>query len=205
MNLTDKTKEFYNKAASAYVVRNFHRIRVEVLEKFLEMLPGKDKVLDVGCSTGRDMMWLKARGIKEVYGVDFAEEMIKIAKKYVEGKFKVSDVTKGLDYKDDWFDGVVCLGTLGNIPKDKAGDVVKEIYRVLKPGGVVVITVKEGDREYLEVTNKYGAEYMNLPRRMSLYYQADLKRLMRAAGFKVKESGTFSDDNYTWVVGYGVK
>ena len=205
IDLTDKTQEFYNKAATAYVARNFHRIRVEVLERFLDMLPGKDRVLDIGCSMGRDMMWLKAHGVKKVYGVDFAKGMIELAKKYVEGEFQIADVTKGLSYADDFFDGVLCLGTLGNIPKDKAHDVVNEIYRVLKPKGVVVFTVKEGDREYLEVTNKYGAEYMNLPRRMSLYYQADLKRLMQKAGLQVKEVKTFSDDNYTWVVGYGVK
>jgi len=204
-SIQDRTKDFYNQAAQAYLSRNFHRIRTEILHKFLDLLPAKDKVLDVGCSTGRDVMWLKANGVEEVCGVDFAEEMIRLAKEYARADFRLIDATQGLPFDEAAFSGVICLGTLGNVSKDKAAKVIKEIYRVLRPKGVAVFTVKEGDREYLEVTNKYGPEYMNLPRRMSLFLESELTGLMTKSGFKVIESGTFSDDNYTWVVGYGRK
>ncbi len=205
-DLKDKTKEFYDKVADSYLSRNFHRIRIDLLTDFLKLLSNKGVVLDVGCSTGRDVMWLKANGVNEVYGIDFAEHMINLAKEYMpKGHFQVGDVIQGLDFESDFFDGVLCLGTLGNVPKPKSLKVVQEIYRVLKPSGIVVFTVKEGDKEYLEVTNKYGPRYMDLPRRMSLYFESDLNNLLNQAGFKVLKSDTFSDDNYTWVSSFGRK
>ncbi len=204
--LDDKTRQFYNKAAQAYLNRNFHRIKVEILSNFLRLIPSPERILDVGCSVGRDLMWLKANGADDVYGVDFAEEMIEIARKYVSAKFFVYDVTNGLDFDEGFFNGVICLGTLGNVAKGKsAKKVVKSIYRVLKTNGVLAITVKEGDREYLEVTNKYGVEYMNLPRHVSLYRQEELNDLLTQVGFRVVKSHVYQDDNLNWVITYARK
>ncbi len=204
--LVDKTRQFYNKAAVAYLNRNFHRVKVEILTQFLNYLPRPERVLDVGCSVGRDLMWLKAHGVEKVYGIDFAEEMIEIAKKYVTAKFSTTDITQGLGFSPATFNGVLCLGTLGNISKGRlTRKVIKETYQVLRLGGVLVITVKEGDREFLEVTNKYGIEYMNLPRRVSLYRQGELNDLLTQVGFQLLESRVYQDDNLRWVISYAKK
>ncbi len=204
--LVDRTRQFYNKAAQAYLNRNFHRVKVEILTQFLNYLPQQKKVLDIGCSVGRDLMWLKAHGVEDVYGIDFAEEMIEIAKKYVTAKFFTTDITKGLGFPSATFNGVLCLGTLGNVSKGRlARKVLKETYQILKPGGVLVITVKEGDREFLEVTNKYGVEYMNLPRRISLYRQDELNSLLSQVGFQLLKSKVYQDDNLRWVISYAKK
>ncbi len=203
--LIDKTKEFYNQSAQAYLNRNFHRVWTKLLRQFISYLPELKTVLDIGCSVGRDLMWLRANGVVDVYGVDFAQEMIDIAKNYVDANLRVMDITRGLKFDKNTFNGIICLGTLGNISKKKAPFVVKELYRILKPGGVTVITVKEGDREYLEVTNKYGLEYMNLPRQISLYQPTEFNQLLKSQGFEVFKSLTLTDDNFNWVVAYSRK
>ena len=62
-------KRFYDQVARAYTSRNFSRSRIELLEKLVKNLPiDNQRVLDVGCGPGRDLMWLMANGVGKVRG-----------------------------------------------------------------------------------------------------------------------------------------
>jgi len=87
---------------------------------------------------------LAKNGAKMVYGCDISPQFIsqnkKKAKKLgLSGKtdFKVADIQK-LPYKDSCFDFVVCSEVLEHIEKPE--EAVNEFYRVLKKGGVLVLT-----------------------------------------------------------------
>ena len=94
-------------------------------------------VLDVGCGTGRMVENLKKFGAK-VTGLDVSEKMLAIAKKHFSTtEFVLGDIEE-LPFEDESFDMVVAtfvivhLGTL-----QRAFD---EVYRVLKPGGVFLVS-----------------------------------------------------------------
>ena len=94
------------------------------------------KVLDVACGTGDMVVELLRLGCT-VTGVDLSKEMLAIAKRKAEsGKWKVADA-EHLPFEDNTFDAVTCAFGVRNFVHLERG--LKEMLRVLKPGGRMVI------------------------------------------------------------------
>ena len=107
---------------------------------------GVKRVLDLGCGTGRHVVYL-AKHSFDVYGIDIAPEGIKITKKWLrkeglKASLKVSDVYKELPYKDNFFDAIISTQALHHAKIGKIRKLIKEIERILKPGGLIFITVR---------------------------------------------------------------
>jgi arsenite methyltransferase len=118
------------------------------------------RVLDLGCGSGRDCFLLAAlvgeRG--EVVGVDMTEEQLSVAERYVEYhrdafghsrsnvRFMLGQIEQldELRLPDDYFD-VVVSNCVINLCPDK-GRVLRQIYRVLKPGGELYFSDIYADR-----------------------------------------------------------
>jgi ubiquinone/menaquinone biosynthesis C-methylase UbiE len=99
-------------------------------------VPHDSKVLDAGCATGQIAGELMRRGY-EVWGLDITEAMIRYAQaRYGPDRFGVGDIEQ-IEFPDHTFDAVVCLGVRGYL--DRAERALREIWRVLKPGGRAVI------------------------------------------------------------------
>src|SRR5258708_3577504 len=93
------------------------------------------KVLDIGASTGI-IDNILAKSFKEVIGTDIDKDAVKFAQENFKRKnlrFKVDDAMK-LSFKDNSFDVVICTHVYEHVPNPNK--LFKEIYRVLKPGGV---------------------------------------------------------------------
>jgi len=107
-------------------------------------LGGHGKVLDIGCGPGHIALQLVTQNPElEVVGVDLSENMLKIAEEHravcSQGE-RVSFLTadaKGLDFPDDSFDTVCSNTILHHIPDPVP--FLAEAWRVLKPGGVLLI------------------------------------------------------------------
>lgn len=105
------------------------------------------KVLDLGCGSGRHLIFLAERGF-EVYGIDLAETGIKIAKDWLDEKdlhaeLKIGSVYEELPYEDDFFDAVVSIRVLHHARIGDIRKAIKEIQRVLKSRGLIFITVRK--------------------------------------------------------------
>lgn len=95
-------------------------------------------VLDVGC--GANLSYaahLSANG-KLVVGVDFTWPFLAVARGHGRDLVVQGDATR-LPFPDGSFDAVVCSETLEHIPDDRSA--VDEIRRVLRPGGLLFLTV----------------------------------------------------------------
>jgi len=108
---------------------------------------GIKRILDLGCGSGRHLVYLGKRGFK-VYGIDIAPEGIKIAKKWLrEDKLKatlsVGDIYKKLPYRDNFFDAIISTNTLHHNKIEKIRKLIKEMQRILKPRGLIFITVRK--------------------------------------------------------------
>lgn len=131
--------------------------------KFLGNIQGK-KILDLGCGPGiyADILYKKGAIIK---GIDFSEELVKIAKEKVPGvDFCVGDAEK-LPYNDKEFDIVFSALMMGHLASwDK---VLSEVNRVLKTGGIFIfsqhnpVTEKMSNKKWFFKTFRVLNDYFN--------------------------------------------
>jgi len=133
-----KSKEGYDKYASFYDKKNDFLDGFEkgILQKIIGDVKGK-RVLDIGCGTGRCIKTLIDKGAI-ITGCDISPEMLKIAKKkFLNVEFAEGDI-ENLPFKDDCFDVVLASFLIVHLKSlQKAFD---EVYRVLKPGGIFILT-----------------------------------------------------------------
>lgn len=122
----------------------------KVFKKYLKR--NKDiKILDVGCGTGGNMKFLSTFG--RVYGVDNLKVAVDFSKKRGFKDSKVADAYN-LPFKDESFELVTFLDVLEHIKDDKKA--LEEAKRVLKPGGLIVITVPALPLIYSEFDKMQG-------------------------------------------------
>ncbi len=99
------------------------------------------RILDVGCGTGENAIYLASRG-SDVVGIDFTQRAIEIAQvkafeKKVDIQFMVGDVLE-LDYHfyEADFDGVLDSGLFHTLTDEERPLYVEQVAKVLKPGGL---------------------------------------------------------------------
>ncbi|HYW40730.1 MAG TPA: class I SAM-dependent methyltransferase [Terriglobales bacterium] len=107
------------------------------LEMIEARVPPGSKVLDIGCGTGHLAGELMRRGY-EAWGVDFSDAMVRYAREHYDAdRFQVGDIER-IPFPDNSFDGVMSLGVMEYLSADEPA--LREMWRVLKPGGRAVIT-----------------------------------------------------------------
>jgi ubiquinone/menaquinone biosynthesis C-methylase UbiE len=137
------------------------------LPDFVKMLKqkGSRRVLDLGSGSGRHVIYFAKEGF-DTFGIDIAEEGIKITKDWLKKEnlkadLKIGNIYEKLPYANNFFDailttGVICHSDIGGIRKT-----IKEMERILKPQGLIFVNVRK-NRKYSQVgSNKvlpFGAE-----------------------------------------------
>jgi len=102
-----------------------------------------NRVLDFGCGCGRTIRWfLTAGGGAEFHGVDVDAEAIDwCAQNLKPGRFLATPPMPPLPYPNDHFDFIYCLSVFTHLNESMQDLWLAELTRVLKPGGVLLLTV----------------------------------------------------------------
>ena len=132
---------------------------------------GAAPLLDAGVGTGLAGPWYGIMGWPEVWGVDISEGMLAVAaRKDAYTRLSRAVLGQKLDFTDEQFAGIISTGvfTTGHV----GVEALPELVRILRPGGVMVLTVKgtlwdsgfavalmEAGLQTLEVT----APYVSMP------------------------------------------
>lgn len=115
-----------------------------------------EHILEVGVGTGKNLSFYPNHA--RMTAIDFSPNMLKQAERKRERKQLVVELSlmdvQALCYADNSFDTVVASFVFCSVPKPIKG--LKEIYRVLKPGGQLLLL------EHVLSSNKYLASLMNL-------------------------------------------
>ncbi|MDP3727120.1 MAG: class I SAM-dependent methyltransferase [bacterium] len=196
----DSLRQTYNRIAE-----DWHRDHqddtwwIEGTDMFVSLLPPGAAVLDAGCGGGTKAKYLTERGMA-VTGIDFAGNLIAIAKRDVPAAaFAVMDIYD-LSALAGQFDGVFVQAVLLHVPKRDVPNVLRQLANKVRPGGLFYIAVKEikpGQPEEEERTERdYGYEY----RRFFSYFTIpELEGHIRPLGFAIVHADIMPSGNSRWI------
>jgi SAM-dependent methyltransferase len=130
-------------------------------EFILDRVDRTDRVLDLGCGTGRLTIPIAGLG-GEVVGMDFSPGMLDVARlRAVAGQVSVqfveADMTRQFPFPEESFDVVVSTLALMHVPPPQRRDVFCSIARVLRPGGRALVGVKNSLFEALSAADRFAA------------------------------------------------
>lgn len=114
--------------------------RIELIhDVLLNTLPRDGLILDAGCGVARWPIYLRRQGFR-VFGIEYSHEACRIAKANDPGLQVLRADVRAKPLKEASVDAVLSLGV---VEHDESGPdaALREIARVLKPGGVLVLAV----------------------------------------------------------------
>jgi len=129
----------------AFDLKNeWHKKGVEFL---IENVPLKynTKIIDLGTARGNVVYWLNKMGF-DAYGVEVSEWCVKNAHSQ---KILQADLSKHIPVVSESYDYVIAREVLEHIPECEIDTTIREIYRILKPKGIAIIS---------NATNRAGKE-----------------------------------------------
>lgn len=161
-NFVNRIKKFNGDEKKVFeykLTAPWHRIVIE----FLNDIELKNKkVLEIGCGYGSLSVYMAKKGAK-VIGIDISSEAIKISRRNSSlnnQKIILKQASgENLQFKDQFFDLVVCCETLEHIPDYKKA--LDEIIRVTKKSGKIIITTPNSFNPrgfYLRIKSKQPVE-----------------------------------------------
>jgi tRNA (uracil-5-)-methyltransferase TRM9 len=145
----------------------------------------------------------------DLYGMDFSEEMLRLARKYA-AKFDFSvnlaaaDLLR-LPYNSDTFDYAIAVATYHHLKREQQLPALLELKRVLKPGGSAFVTVWNHWQPKFrfkakEVKVPWRAQEQTLYRYYYLFTYGELRKLAADAGFEIIR--VFPESKYKFPVKY---
>jgi tRNA (uracil-5-)-methyltransferase TRM9 len=197
----EKMREVFDQIAPGwYGFRHWTIFRRELAEMAERWRGGR--LLNVGCGHGPDFLPLREKF--ELYGVDFSSQMLSFARKYAE-KFGLSvnlvlaDAVY-LPFSDNAFDWAISMATYHHIKGSRERlAALRELRRVLKPGGEAFITVWNRYQPGFWFKGKetlvpWRTKETTLYRYYYLFSYGELEKLAQQAGFKLLKA--FPESTY---------
>ncbi len=147
------------------------------------------KLLDVACGTGRTLHQLaRAHPAMRLWGVDLSPAYVRIARRrlaHVDEVALAVENAERLPFADATFDAATSVYLFHELPRNARRNVVRELYRVVRPGGLVVIE----DSAQLAESPELETVLRQFPRDFhepfyADYLEDDLAGVLAAQGFE---------------------
>jgi SAM-dependent methyltransferase/GNAT superfamily N-acetyltransferase len=135
--------DYYEIHAIAYHNKTFAADPSVFLLPFVQHLPPQPRILDIGCGSGRDLLWLKQRGF-ETTGFERSASLAKLAGNHSGCPVIVGDLEK-FDFSMGSWNAVMMIGSLVHIPHERFITQIHKIFSCFSSPCVMLLTLKEGD------------------------------------------------------------
>ena len=178
--MVDKNVEYYNENADSFFEGSVDADMSDARGKFTALLPGKARVLDAGCGSGRDTKAFLDAGY-EVVAFDASPEMCKRASEYI-GREVRNMRFEEMSFVNE-FDGIWASATLLHVPMAELPGIMRKMNAALKAGGVMYASFKYGD----------GTK-MRGERRFSDFNERSVVPLFEDAGFRILDNEVGHDN-----------
>ena len=180
----DEKAENYDSQAITFGGRDNrnHAIKATRINDLLRPEPG-DNILEIGVGSGLHADWLLKRNTNIDYtGIDISSKLIentgKLLSDFGDRAHLQQDNANDLSFADGTFSGVFCAATLHHM--EKPGHTIKEMARVLKPGGRLVLM----EPNWLYPTNIGFMIFLKEDRHMFLMRRSKILKWMADAGLE---------------------
>jgi len=155
-------------------------------------LPPDAAVLNIGCGVGRVEKYL-APHVREMCAVDVSGEMIARARERLAGLASVRLREIGNDeflrsFEANRFDLVFSYLVLQHLAREDAFAYLRDAFRVLKPGGMLLVQFPNFlSPEYTRAFLVGAAVTQRSPGRVRFYTEPEVRHIVEVAGFTVEE------------------
>ena len=147
------TLDYYQRNAKEFFSQTINVDMQNVYQPFLEYLPktqlsNQQKILDVGCGSGRDSVFFANQGF-EVVSIDGSKSLIELAQQ-TDTRIDWQCLTFDEIDNQNWqshFTGVWACASLLHVPFDDLPKILNDLLSCLRPTGVLYASFKYGDSE----------------------------------------------------------
>lgn len=182
-----EVQSFWNKVAPEYEKYNdnvgyVHFQRFVKAMEFGQIKPGQ-RILNIWSRTGSLIPWVRKVDNITLENREASPRFIEIAQaKYPNESFGLTDFENLSEFEDNTFDRIISLETLEHVPKPLV--FLKEMHRILKPGGLLVMSLPPRGAEvpeffYVLIFGDHGEG----PHRF--LWPWEVKRLLKEANIKL--------------------
>ncbi len=163
--MNEEIKIYYNDLASTYDSNRFNNSYGKYIDQqervfldvFLKTKP-LDKILDLGCGTGRFLDLAN-------FGVDISPNMIEIAKnKFPDKEIKEGSVSD-IPFQDHFFDAIYSLHVIMHLDKEITSEFLKEAHQKLNAKGTLIFDFPSGKRR---LATNYNAKNWHAANQFSI-------------------------------------
>ena len=155
----------------------------DCLDRLAREVGDMGPICDLGCGPGQIARYLHRQGVKTL-GVDLSTKMVEEARRLnPEIHFHQGDMLSLPDKVNSW-GGIAAFYCILHIPREQVVDALREMKRVLKPGGPLLVTFHIGQEiKHLDV---WWEKPVNLD--FAFYLPYEMERWLKEAGFELVET-----------------
>jgi SAM-dependent methyltransferase len=142
-------RQSYDRVADEYANHIYSELQNkpldrELLTRFAARVKGKGDICDMGCGPGHIARYLHDQGAN-VFGLDLSPGMLEQARRLNPSiSFRLGNML-ALDLPDASLAGIIAFYAIVHLPKASLPQVFREMARVLKPGGLLLLSHHIGD------------------------------------------------------------
>ncbi|HLO31099.1 MAG TPA: methyltransferase domain-containing protein [Anaerolineales bacterium] len=187
-NIVLNTQTSYDRVAAQYAEKfkdemddkPFDR---DCLDRLAREVGSLGPICDMGCGPGQIARYLHRQGV-DTLGVDLSSGMVTEAQRLnPEIHFHQGDMLALPDADHSW-GGIAAFYCIIHIPREQIVDALRELKRVLKAGGVLLVTFHIGDEvKHIEA---WWEKPVNLD--FAFYQPAEMETWLKEAGYELEET-----------------
>ena len=201
MSNLQKTRQTYQQIAAVYAQAQQARGHLAAqIERFVELVKPGGVVFDVGCGPGFDTAVLQNHQLTAV-GLDFTHEMMQVGRNEYGIRVPFSQIDMRRLPFGSVADGLWVCASLLHLARADVLPTLYEFHRVLKPGGILYLSVKLGDGERW-VPSSYERPY---PRFFTYWQPEALDNMLETAVFDIIDGWQEPGRTEPWLVRYARK